>query len=302
MQKKIIAEPKSFTSRINKKIYKMKKQIFKSLAIIVAISFFAISAKSQNIYFKVGGGYSLGNASLFSENKKTTPTTYNSEIVKINCGKGLNFQGAGGFMVNKNIGIELGLSYLIGGKTETTYYAESSTEIDNAIEILYSRMLLINPALVRTSSFYGINTYARVGLLVGIGSVYSETDETYTWKPTSTVTKTFEKFKKNGGVALGFNSAFGVLYDINKQLSVFSEININNIGYAPTKGEVVEYTVNGADKLGDLTTSQKETEYFNELDQNPNSGGSSSPTKALKQKYPFSSVGVNVGIRFALGK
>lgn len=65
------------------------------------------------------------------------------------------------------------------------------------------------------------------------------------------------------------------------------------------KGEVTEYTYNGTDELGDLTTSEKEIELVNSYSYDSNNVPSDSgPTKALKERLPFGSLGLNVGVRF----
>jgi hypothetical protein len=86
-----------------------------------------------------------------------------------------------------------------------------------------------------------------------------------------------------------------VVLEENNWSALSREFDVINMSYAPTKGEVIEYIYNGEDRLSGLSTSDKETDFVDEL-----SSGSSynswEPRKELKQKYPFGSMEINVGI------
>ena len=91
------------------------------------------------------------------------------------------------------------------------------------------------------------------------------------------------------------------MYKLNETLSLFGELSIQNLNYAPTNGEVTVYTKNGVDKLSSLTTLQKEIEYLD--DYTLDSASPLTSTQVQKQKkvnYPFSSFNINLGIRYSI--
>lgn len=104
--------------------------------------------------------------------------------------------------------------------------------------------------------------------------------------------------KMNGGLAIGLNASIGVLYHISDNIGIFGEISMINMSYAPTKGEVTEFIVEGDDHLEDLNTSEREFEYVEVYEDDP-TPPSSKPTQDIKQKYPFGSVGPNFGVQIS---
>jgi hypothetical protein len=213
------------------------------------------------------------------------------EQVNVSLGKGLNFGGTIGFMFNENIGAELGISYLLGGKSE----AKDSYPGGTTDYTISSKMLRINPSIVIAAGLDNINPYAKFGLLIGSGSIfYEENDnddgDVYVMK-----------MKLNGGMAMGLTSAIGATFSLSEKMSFFGEFNMVNLSYAPSKGEITKATYNGVDELPDMTTREKETEFVDSYTlSGENPFPNSQPRKELKQKMPFGSFGVNIGIKFSL--
>jgi hypothetical protein len=220
--------------------------------------------------------------------------SYDSDLIEqinISLGKGLNFGGSFGYMFNKNIGTELGISYLLGGKSKAKQqqdYFLSTT--DHSIS---SNMLRFMPTMIISSGLENVNPYMRFGLVIGIGSVNYQYEENYD----SDITKM--KMKMYGGLALGLNAAVGANFNLNDKVSLFCEIIMVNMSYAPTKGEVTEALYNEIDQLINASTSEKEIEYVKSYDYD-DFESSLEPRKELKQKLPFGSVGINFGIAISL--
>lgn len=261
----------------------------------VVILFVLILATSrvygQGGYLNINAGYgfqmSSGNLGNFY-NFSTTNSSNTYKQINLSLGKGFNFGGAIGYMFNKNIGSEIGISYLVGAKSKAQdIYVGGQTDYK-----LSARMLRINPSLVISSGYNLINPYAKIGLLIGSGSVFEELVDNDGGDLTE------GKIKMNGGVALGANASLGVLCKLSKRFYFFGELNMVNMSYAPTKGKLTEATLNGVDILSDMTTSEKETDYvdsYTESQSNPQLD--SQPTKSLKVKMPFGSVGAILGLR-----
>ena len=72
--------------------------------------------------------------------------------------------------------------------------------------------------------------------------------------------------------------------------------------WAPTKGKLTLYKLNGQDKLSTLTVSDRETEYSSTLSGTNTNPDPNSPSKQLKSYLPMSSVILNVGYHLTFGK
>jgi hypothetical protein len=271
----------------------MKKNYVFTLLIGFAFALIANNVTAQGPYACLNLGYGLGKSTMNLEawsfyNSTTTTSTQTDEQIVVSLGKGLNFGGTIGNMFNENVGAELGINYLLGGKAKAKdEYPDGTTEYK-----FYARMLRFIPAIVIAAGSDGINPYAKFGVVISTGSAK------YEWEDNDNGDLMIAKWKYSGGIALGFMGAVGALYPLNDNMSLFVEINTINQSYAPKKGELKEATVNGVDQLPDLTTSQKEVEFVKETTYDFEGGAppSSEPTEQLKQKLPLGSVGINFGI------
>jgi len=267
-------------------------KIFLRMFIMVfVISLFVNNLFAQGAYININTGYGLNMSSQNLANFNNLTVGSNSstyEQVNVSLGKGLNLGGAFGYMFNENIGAELGISYLLGAKSKAKdIYPGGTTDYT-----LSSKMLRINPSLVIASRFENFNTYAKLGLMIGSGSIMSELNE-------NDGDNYVEEIKYNGGIALGLSSGIGAMFYLSDNMSFFGELYMENLSYAPTKGEVTKATFNGVSELPYWTTSEKEIEFVDSYTVNSsNPPVWSQPRKQLKQKLPFGSFGVNIGLRF----
>jgi hypothetical protein len=268
--------------------------LFKPLIVLVTVSLFTHNLSAQELYLNVNAGYAFGTGqmNLSTTNVNATSSTY--EVVGYSLGKGVNTDISIGATFNKNIGAELGISYLIGGKTNA-----SSVYLDRKEDFNFAaKMLRFNPSIVIYKGYEKFKPYAKFGVIVGIGgSISSEYKTAYTAVGGHTL---LNKQKYNGGLASGFSSALGVIYGLNSKFSLFGELTMINLRYSPTKSKYTESTDNGVDRLSTFTVSQKEYEYVKSYTVNSAIPNPSQPSKALKFKYPFSSIGFNIGIRFSI--
>ncbi len=271
----------------------MKKIDVNTLLILFGIIVFSTTLTAQGAYININAGYGFNmssqNLDLFEfYNSSSTDNSSTEEQVYVSLGKGLNFGGTFGYMFNKNIGAELSVSYLLGGESKAKdTYTGGTTEYT-----LSAKMLRFNPSLVVASGLEKINPYAKFGLIIGSGSVLYGIND----KDGGDVSVL--KFELNGGLALGLNAAIGIAFNLNEKMSFFSELNMVNLSYAPEKGQVTEATFNGTDMLPELTTSEKEIEFVDSYTINYNNPpADSQPTKELKPKLPFGSIGINIGVK-----
>jgi opacity protein-like surface antigen len=278
----------------------MKNKSLKSLMILLCASLNFTAVMAQGAYFTLGAGYNLPTSTqtldalsfsdeIMTENK----TTYKQNYVSL--GKGLSVGGAFGYMFNENIGAELGISYLMGSTWESKMaYSDFATSMTRTNEIS-SKMTRINPQFVISMEANKLTPYAKVGLLLGMGSMSLNSKVEYL----DGVVEQTTIF--NGGVATGFTTTIGASYAINDKISLFGDLNMVNMSYSPTKGIMTKYAENGVDLLSLMDPIDKEIQFVDTYVEDDNIQPSiTEPSKALKIKFPFSSVGVHIGVKYTL--
>ncbi|MGA2822003.1 MAG: outer membrane beta-barrel protein [Bacteroidales bacterium] len=275
----------------------MKKNYFIMSVMVLATSVLANNLFAQGAYVNINAGYGLKMSSQNMPDYNMSNLTMDStssklEQINASLGKGFNVEGAFGYMFTKNIGAELGISYLLGAKVKAKdTYMDGST----ADYILSANMLGINPSVVIAYGLNKINPYAKFGLIIGFGSI------TYKEDHNETGSTEVRETKLNGGTAFGLNAGAGVIFKLSKLLSLFGEIEMVNLSYSPAKGKLTKYTINGADQLPNLKTSEKEIDFVDQYTMDSkNPRPDSEPRQELKQKLPFGSVGLNIGLRIRL--
>ena len=254
------------------------------------------SSGDGGLYINVGLGYNLGmgtqNMEEFVDKETDLYGITSTTQVPFSLGKGLDLKLAAGYMVNGNVGIELDLYYLLGGKTTATEKEPFNTTKTKVTETsLKASMININPTVVISSGLDGINPYAKFGLNLGIGSFNKEIVVTADTNNSST------KIQFSGSAAFGVNAALGAVFTISDNISFFAEFNVLNMSYAPEKSEIIEYTLQGKDKLADIPEALRITNYADGIVDVATPEPNASPIK-LKQYYTFSSFGLNVGVKF----
>ena len=262
----------------------------------LAFGFIADQLQAQ-LYFSVHPGYGLKKStqaieyfSLYNETETSSEATKYEQILT-SYGKGLDVGVTVGNMFNDNVGAELIIDYLLGGKTKATYEPYNASALEAKT---WARMLRISPCAVIRAGFDGIDPYARFGAIVCFGSIKYK--EEYTFNNQEYVY--LEKL--SGGVTLGFTGAVGARFPFSDNMAIFAEINTVNASYAPKKGEVTEFTIGGENQLDDMPTYYKETEFVKEYTYSGGEQNIDKPQQVLKQKFPFGSVGINVGFEITL--
>lgn len=272
----------------------MKHLIIKTFSTCASCFFWMCTLHGQEKYISFSSGYSFKAGSVNAVNFNNTSMGNNAityEQINLSLGRGLNVCGAFGMYFNKNVGLDFGINYLLGSKTTAT-----DEYIGGKTELTYSgNMLRLNPSLVFRAESNKLKPYARFGVIVGKGSINAQ------YKDVDEGDILLLKLKLNGGLAFGFSSAMGINYMLNEKISLFGEINAVNMSYAPSRGKVTEASFNGVDALPNMTTSEKEFEYVNSYTETFNSTPpDSEPTKSLKEKFPFGSIGLNIGMKISL--
>ena len=282
----------------------MKKSILTAL-MVSGLAFTAnaqiqqptVPSAGTGFYVGVHGGYNFGINSKGSPYLGAYETVYQSgpdpdTVVPFSLGKGANFGLNIGYMFTSNLGAELGVDYLLGSDNKFNNRDADFPGYSEQLR-LSGKMIQFKPAVVFRAGTGNLKPYAKVGVVVGVGSkITSEYEErepefnySYDW---------YEEY--NGGTAVGFHGALGVDYALNNQMSLFGEVLATGLNYSPEKGKVTRYNRDGQDRLSTLNTNEREITF---VDTNDNVNSSNTqPRKELKFSAPFSSVGLNVGVKY----
>ncbi len=250
------------------------KKLALSILVLFVITF--SNAYSQSVYVKLGGGYGLG---LATDVITSSAGFTNWEMKYGTYGEGINFQAGFGYNITPNIAVELDGSYTMGRKFEGSF--NDMTPIINFKN--YANTISILPSVIIRTCMKDIKPYARIGMVIGIPTKYTEETQTGTGARTGS-----KIYKETGNLALGFQGAGGVNFKVAKQLEIFAEIFGIGMSYGPGKRENTQnYT--GLPLEQTITYSESGTyEPFGNTSYTP--------------RYQFSSFGMNVGLTYTFGK
>lgn len=267
------------------------------------------SSEGKGFYFKINAGYNFAVTNSqhgvgetpfaaspypFYDGTVSGGSDVNWKTIDVNLGKGLNFGGTVGYMFNKQFGAEVAVDYLMGSKTEAKILGSGGS----LNQTLSSRMIQIKPAFILSGGYSKINPYAKLGAIIGSGKITQGFELLV-----SDITEA--EVEAKGGLAFGFHAGIGLNFGLTPKLSLFGELNMNNLSYAPEEGKLTKYDVNGVSQLPTLDRDIKEYVYTN---QNPyvSIGGSSvtpdpnQPYRAPKTSYSYGTVGLNFGLKYSL--
>ena len=293
----------------------MKKTFFipQIIALVFTLSFFSVNAQNFYVDGHVGYGFGINGETNLFVNETTFSTSsgqfnYQGEAIKLSLGRGFNFGINGGYFFNKNIGVDLGLNYQIGSSTESkrlniyerTDQSNQLYRTTNNNEItLSSNILHITPAIVLKTEFQKFSPYVKMGLVMGTGKIKSSSTNSRTYsspQPAEPVHREYE-LEYYGGLALGFEGAFGVTFTINENLSWLAETYFRSMSYAPKNGLVTKSIENGVDVLNNLSDHEKNIKYSKEYSYNSNQD---TPQETSMIRLPYNSLGLKIGMRFNL--
>jgi len=248
--------------------------------------------KEDPFYVRLQVGYGFaGNGDIYYDNQESAhdlQTTYFSGGTGLNIGLGV------GYMLNENLGFDLGGNYALGAPLKT----QMGVTMPNANPLIFPNepitslngdMLQLNPAVVFATHIQQFKPYARLGMLIGSGEINSVYDFTL---PNQFGGHYNDAYKFYGGVSLGYNAVLGIAYPIHKNIDVYADATFNNIYFSPTNGEIVSthtYPSAGTSR----ETINFEYSYNNSAQQyNYGNGQTASPIV-----FSFNTIVASVGIR-----
>lgn len=267
--------------------------------IIIVLAILACSGTihAQGLYLKAGGSMALGWPWTYSANESynelqmaTTGTEVQSK--NANFGYGFSPMFSVGYQFNQYLGAELGMGYQMGitRVNENTLLNTTTYKTYRADMRMKCDWMWVNPQLVLATSNTGFSPYGKIGVVIGLSPKMTMTTENIDDSGIRTTEIT-------GGMPWGINLALGTNYPLCKNFSVFGELEMLQMNYAPESSEITEYKdAKGNDVLAALTEKSKKTEFSDRW--SSADIANDQPNKAARINIPLSSFKINAGIRF----
>ena len=249
---------------------------------------------SQHMLVRLNAGYGIAtNGDLYTE------TGTNIKSINVSYGTGLNVGGGIAYMFNKTIGFDLGANYVSGtGIKADNGSTISPNQYENySVKSANGNMFDVIPSLVIATHIHKLMPYARLGMILGSGNVYFNTENPRAYLKGSSSTydrQSTERFY--GGLSSGYSVTVGAAYSLSYRYDLFAEACFNNVYFIPEKGQIIKDNYNNVSNLSDENIGDK---YFIfEPYVYPYSFQSiNSPNYQSQVEFSFNSCVINVGIR-----
>jgi len=274
-----------------------KKQTDTLLIIVCGfLLLLSLSSSGQKYYAGFNAGYNLPFASQNIASKIDNELLQSSSlVVKGSLGQGINASGYGGLHLNKNLSFELGASYLYGSRFDGYFNKDTSFIQSSNISAYMVRLL---PALRISGGENKLKYFIRFGAVLRLASTIN-VQNNYTDLTQNITSSTNWKYRH--GLSIGVCASLGIAYEIKPNTFFSVELENMNQSWAPAEARVSEHTVNGVDQSTTLNESQKRTVFVKEFSIENNYFSTWEPRTQLKQYFPFSSIGLKVGLHFTFG-
>lgn len=243
---------------------------------------------------RVGGGYGIGlcyDDPCDYYDQDYYPTYNNYKSINFVPGRGFNVSAGASYMFTPHIGVDLGLTDFFGSPIKQNINTVNETENSSNSRQYNGMIFQVIPSVVLDLGMDKIDPYARFGMPIGVYPLVK-------LKETEVRNGTTYDYtgKYMGNVPLGYSAALGVNFKLEKGFSLYGEVECNGLNYTPKKYKLLTYKVNGVDQFSTLPKSQTEIDFVKSYDALQTS--TDSPSKQLKQTFPFSNFAINVGAKF----
>jgi len=263
---------------------------------------------SQGLYLRAGTGYGLPVATApigqkymqtYDPNNNISTNTYSTKVVLASFGAGFDFNFAVGYKFNENFIFDLNVQYLSGSKFETsnTYIDKGSLPgTEETVNSIRAKGFLFNPSVIFSAGFGKAAPYGRFGIMVASPSITD--NESYYYDLDGINTREMI-WIYNKGMGIGYQAAVGMNWKLTEKLDIYTEANFVSMTYYPSEGKMTKNLNDGVDVLDQLAVYQKQIKFEKSYDPQATINPDQPRVEALKS-YPFSSVSVQVGIRFTI--
>jgi hypothetical protein len=306
--------------------------------------FVAGACHAQGITFRWTGGFAgqVGNSYLpalavnnqsYTADQWTNLAYVNDQLgtniaVRSSYGQGINVGFKIGYMINRYVGVDLGVTYqssstFMASQTLTFYQPDSTGQSLPTGGYLScqlstkSQNLTLSPSV--TASFdkpkFKCYPYIRAGLvlpvwtqishnttmnLIGVSSYGLDMAPYFLGSQTNVSLQTY------GAFSVGFNGAIGAGFHANPFTTLFVEINGQYLSLKATQTNVTQWAADGQDLTGERGAYRLQFNYVNKLTASANNAtyntnyDINSPKQELSPVFPFSNIGFNIGVQLLL--
>ncbi len=255
-------------------------------------------AQELSLNFDAGYGFNIATESI-AEGNAVQISALQTELSSViySYGKGLNINSEIEYFPQKQVGFGIGVGYLSSSKVQVKNHRSDYTQ-----DVEYTAtMLRFSPFVKLKFNLDQLSFYSKLGYLIGVSGEIQR-DLLFV---TELGDETFSRTIFNKGISHGATAGFGVEYPLTNRISLSGEVRLFIQSFGPKKGEVIIGTENGVDQLPELEPGRIHANYVDNYIHQWNPNGStdfSKPITELRRFYPFSSVGLNLGIQYKLVK
>lgn len=256
----------------------------------------------QGFFVRFAAGYAMPQAGMvqldemgIEGNSSNTSTSTNVTQKNVSFGAGPCLRLAAGYNFNRHFGAELGFhavipkTYDFNETIGTSYNSSRATKADGPLYVV--------PAFVfATGSEWKL--YGRAGIGIPVSQKINQTvTANYTNQGTFAETRTEYELRFQPA----FEGSLGLSHPLNPHLSLQAEISLISRSAYLKRSEMTALTVNGEDKLDDISVYGRITEYDMEnVENNSFPINANEPHRELSYPVSFGSLGVNVGVTYTL--
>lgn len=275
----------------------------KSILLVAAITLGTLaSAQELNVGVNVGYGLGLPGNTLGQSTDVSLTGDETSVNLNGSVGAGFNAGLSLGYMFNENVGIDLGLDYLMGANVlmnENRTVIPSQTVTTS--QYGKTSQFRVSPSVVISSGGDGLKVYGRAGFVIPVvGKTVATIESDFAGGETEQV------LENKGAFALGYQGALGVSFPVGEKLSLFGELNGVNLRIKSKSSTVTTNMAGGTDLIPFMTESQINTNYVSELNNSSNNTGTNasgydinSADEQLNSTTDFSALFIKVGVKIS---
>jgi hypothetical protein len=284
----------------------MKLQI-KTCVLAVIIGLQLSSSFGQSVYFKTGGAFHLlinrqESPDLFSFIVNVQPGSGNSSVLinqknyEFSLAEGVSFNGAVGCSLNKNISLELGLSYFNNTKKE--FEADQQSQYSaNSTTTWRFKNYSIHPTIVVGQTMNRSTINANFNFGIGFSSL----------RINALFDNAYCEYSFSNSFSYGYGYGIEYLYQASSTLQWYIQGGISNTYYSPTHAELTS----SSSDIASLNVYQREIDYVKEINnlQVPYNYSlskiytdSNKPEVRLRETIKLNSFFVGIGIKYTLSK
>lgn len=271
----------------------------KRIALAIYILAVASAAARAQIYLRAGAGFTLpaagqtlnGDGNAFN-GRWSSSTKF--EVKDASLAAGINGVIGFGYMINRNVGVQLDANIGLSNK-EYTFHVDTlvyqAVPYNLTVRNRATHPIILMPSLVLQTSGNITNIYCRMGLALPMKTKIRRDYLLINLPGTGLQEVQNEQWTLSNSFSLGYSAAAGVSWKVTNKVSVWAELGMQSLSVYLKQAYFDVVTVNGHSY--DLSNYGKRTLNYSK-------SGTEDSVHFATYSQPFSSIGLNVGVKFRL--